>query len=226
MPIPGLAWLFVEVETDEGISGLGECTDYAVNNHLVRGLEAVKPLVIGSDPNNIEEIWQRIFHVYSDLNGRGYVSHLISAIDIALWDIKGKVLGAPIYDLLGGPVRKSVPLYTHVRDISAGAGIDTLIEEAKLTVAAGYSAIKTDPFPNRRTMGETYYGANTTTRSARSARTQTSRCASANATSPAGITTRFCGTGWSTTSCPTSRGVVVSARYVASPRWPRSSTSG
>ena len=160
MPIPGLAWLFVEVETDEGISGLGECTDYAVNNHLVRGLEAVKPLVIGSDPNNIEEIWQRIFHVYSDLNGRGYVSHLISAIDIALWDIKGKVLGAPIYDLLGGPVRKSVPLYTHVRDISAGAGIDTLIQEAKLTVAAGYSAIKTDPFPNRRTMGETYYGAN------------------------------------------------------------------
>ncbi len=160
MPIPGLAWLFVEVETDEGITGLGECTDYAVNSHLVRGLEAVKPLVIGSDPNNIEEIWQRIFHAYSDLNGRGYVSHLISAIDIALWDIKGKVLGVPIYDLLGGPLRESVPLYTHVRDLSNGSGIDTLIEEAKLTVAAGFKAIKTDPFPNRRTMGETYYGAN------------------------------------------------------------------
>ena len=91
MPIPGLAWLFVEVETDEGVSGLGECTDYAVNSHLVRGIEAIKPLVVGSDPKNIEEIWQRIFHVNSDLNGRGYISHLISAIDIALWDIKGKV---------------------------------------------------------------------------------------------------------------------------------------
>ncbi|MEE8045800.1 MAG: mandelate racemase/muconate lactonizing enzyme family protein [Dehalococcoidia bacterium] len=160
MPIPRRAWLFVEVETDEGVTGLGECTDYAVNSHLVRGLEAIKPLVIGSDPKNIEEIWQRIFRFNSDLNPRGYISHLISAIDIALWDIRGKVLGAPIYDLIGGPVRDSVPLYTHVRDISAGQGIDTLIEEAKLTVAAGYKAIKTDPFPSRKTMGETHYGAN------------------------------------------------------------------
>lgn len=160
MPIPGLAWLFVEVETDEGVSGIGECTDYAVNSHLVRGIEAIKPLVVGSDPKNIEEIWQRIFHVNSDLNGRGYISHLISAIDIALWDIKGKVLGVPVYDLLGGAVRESVPLYTHVRDISAGQGIETMQEEARLTMAAGYQAIKTDPFPNRRTMGETFYGAN------------------------------------------------------------------
>ncbi|MBI4218904.1 MAG: hypothetical protein HY682_02090 [Chloroflexi bacterium] len=116
MPVDGLAWLFVEVETDEGIIGLGECTDYLSNPHLVRGLEAVKPLVVGADPSHIEEIWQRLFHAYSDLNGRGYVSHLISAIDIALWDIKGKVLGVPIYDLLGGPVRECVPLYTHVPD--------------------------------------------------------------------------------------------------------------
>ena len=160
MPIPGLAWLFVTVETDEGVTGLGECTDYAVNNHLVRGLEAIKPLVVGTDPKNIEEIWQRIFHVNSDLNPRGYISHLISAIDIALWDIRGKVLGVPIYDLLGGPVRESVPLYTHVRDIGAGQGIDTLIAEAKATVAAGYKAIKTDPFPYRGTIGGTHYGAN------------------------------------------------------------------
>jgi len=70
------------------------------------------------------------------------------------------VLGVPVYDLLGGAVRESVPLYTHVRDISAGQGIETMQEEARLTMAAGYQAIKTDPFPNRRTMGETFYGAN------------------------------------------------------------------
>ena len=160
MPIDGLAWLFIEVETDEGVSGLGECTDYASNSHLARGLEAIKPLVVGTDPKNIEEIWQRIFHVYSDLNGRGYISHLISAIDIALWDIRGKTLGVPVYDLIGGPVRESVPLYTHVRDLISGQGIDTLVEEAKLTMEAGYEAIKTDPFPSRRTMGEKFYGAN------------------------------------------------------------------
>ncbi|MBI4304746.1 MAG: mandelate racemase/muconate lactonizing enzyme family protein, partial [Chloroflexi bacterium] len=138
--------LFVEVETDEGVTGLGECTDYLSNPHLVRGLEAIKPLVVGADPSHIEEIWQRLFHAYSDLNGRGYVSHLISAIDIALWDIKGKVLGVPIYDLLGGPVRDSVPLYTHVPDQAAGAKIDDMVAAARKTKAGGYQAIKTDPF--------------------------------------------------------------------------------
>ena len=160
MPIEGLAWLFVEVETDEGVTGLGECTDYLSNPHLVRGIEAVKPLVIGSDPGNIEEIWQRIFHAYSDLNGRGYVSHLISAIDIALWDIKGKVLGVPIYELLGGPVRDRVPLYTHVQDQwYEGIKIDDMVAAAKKTKAAGYTAIKTDPWKWQRDPNPAFKGA-------------------------------------------------------------------
>ena len=160
MPIEGLAWLFVEVETDEGVTGLGECTDYLANPHLVRGIEAVKPLVIGADPGNIEEIWQRLFHAYSDLNGRGYVSHLISAIDIALWDIKGKVLGVPIYDLLGGPVRDRVPLYTHVQDQwYEGVKIDDMVAAAKKTKAAGYQAIKTDPWKWQRDPNPAFKGA-------------------------------------------------------------------
>ena len=61
MPIDGLPWLFVEVETDEGVSGLGECTDYGVNSHLVRGLEAIKQHVVGEDASQIENIWQKIF---------------------------------------------------------------------------------------------------------------------------------------------------------------------
>jgi galactonate dehydratase len=160
MPIEGLCWLFVEVETDEGVTGLGECTDYLANPHLVRGIEAVKPLVVGADPANIEEIWQRIFHAYSDLNGRGYVSHLISAIDIALWDIKGKVLGVPIYELLGGPVRDRVPLYTHVQDQwYEGVKIEDMVAAAKKTKAAGYSAIKTDPWKWQRDPNRDFRGA-------------------------------------------------------------------
>ena len=131
MPINKLAWVFVEVDTDQGISGLGECTEYIGNPHLVRGLEAVKPLVIGTDPRHIEEIWQRLFHAYSNLNSRGYISHLISAIDIALWDIRGKMLGVPIYELLGGPVRKEVSLYTHVRDQWHSPDVDTMMTEAR-----------------------------------------------------------------------------------------------
>ena len=153
----GLAWVLVSVETDEGVTGWGECTDYIANPQLVRGIEAVKPFVIGVDASHIEEIWQRIFHIYSDLNGRGFVSHLISAIDIALWDIKGKVLDRPIYDLLGGPVRESVPLYTHVNDTSQGDTFEDhlagMMEDARQTKAAGFQAIKTDPFPSRREYG-------------------------------------------------------------------------
>ncbi len=159
MPIDTLAWVFVEVDTDEGLSGLGECTEYIGNPHLVRGLEAIKPLVIGTDPRHIEEIWQRLFHAYSNLNGRGYISHLISAIDIALWDLRGKMLGVPIYDLLGGPVRDSVPLYTHVRDQWHSDDLDGMVSQAKQAKEQGYQAIKTDPFPQTQAAGSAFKGA-------------------------------------------------------------------
>jgi galactonate dehydratase len=165
MPREGLAWLFVEVETDEGVTGVGECTYYFSNPHLVRGIEAVKPLVIGEDPANIEEIWQRIFHVYSDLNPRGYVSHLISAIDIALWDIKGKVLGVPIYQLLGGPVRDHVPLYTH----PAGGTLEETVDSAIRMKEEGFKATKTDPFSRQRSTGKGFRGADWVERLSRKA---------------------------------------------------------
>ncbi|MBM32537.1 MAG: mandelate racemase [Chloroflexi bacterium] len=163
MPLERLAWLFVEVETDEGITGIGECTNYSANPALIFGMESlIKPLVIGEDPWKIEKIWHRIFSTYSSSNGRGYISNLISGLDIALWDIKGKSLGVPIYELLGGPVRERVPLYTHVQDQTphqAGSikdgktefrtpTIEEMIDAAKDAKAAGYEAIKTDPFPS------------------------------------------------------------------------------
>jgi hypothetical protein len=61
MPLDGLAWLFVEVETDDGAVGVGECSNYLGNPHLARGLEAVKPLIVGADARRLEEIWQRLF---------------------------------------------------------------------------------------------------------------------------------------------------------------------
>ncbi len=148
MVTPPREWLFIEIETDEGVTGLGECSDYASTAHLVGGLEAIKPFIVGSDPRNIEDIWQKLFHGYSDLNGRGYVSHLISAIDIALWDLKGKVLGVPIFQLLGGPVRDNVPVYTHVPGPLGNPDlkVDVAIAAAKKAIASGFQAIKTDPF--------------------------------------------------------------------------------
>jgi galactonate dehydratase len=141
-------WLFVVVETDEGVTGIGECTNQTSMAHLTRGLEVIKPFVIGRDPANIEAIWQRVYHFYGELNPRGYITHLLSAIDLALWDIKGKVLGVPIYELLGGPVRDRVALYTHVPGRwFTDVPISEMQRVAKAHRAAGFEAIKTDPFP-------------------------------------------------------------------------------
>ena len=93
MPIENLPWLFVEVHTDEGITGLGECSWYGNNTLIQQGIESVKPWVIGQDPANIEEIWQLIYRRHLRIGGRGPISAVISGIDIALWDIKGKALG-------------------------------------------------------------------------------------------------------------------------------------
>ncbi|MDP6822022.1 MAG: mandelate racemase/muconate lactonizing enzyme family protein, partial [Dehalococcoidia bacterium] len=152
-------WLFVEVETDEGITGLGEATDTHAAPALITAFETIKPMIVGEDPANIEEIWQRIFHSFSNINGRGFTSHLISAIDTALWDIRGKVLGQPIYNLIGGPVRDRVPLYTHIQDIRQANGLQDAYDQTKRVISEGYTAIKTDPFNLQRPSGPRHWGA-------------------------------------------------------------------
>jgi galactonate dehydratase len=160
MPKKGLPWVFAEVHTDEGVTGLGEGTNYNGNVLVAQGLRAARELVIGLDPANIEEIWQRIFRHYTYLGGRGLISGVVSAIDIALWDIKGKVLGVPIYQLLGGKVRDRVPLYTHIQDAwYEGVTIPDAVQAAKATKKAGYHAFKTDPFKWARNYRGPFQGA-------------------------------------------------------------------
>ena len=148
-PRPYNRWLFVTVETDEGVTGVGECTNQTAIAHLTRGMEVIRPFAVGRDPANIEALWQRVYHFYGELNPRGYITHLLSAIDIALWDIKGKVLGVPVYELLGGPVRDRVSLYTHVAGCwrPGEVSIDDMQRQARERKASGFQAIKTDPFP-------------------------------------------------------------------------------
>src|SRR5262249_6592122 len=105
-----------------------------------------------------EAHWQRIYHSYGELNPRGYITHLLSAADIALWDIKGKVLGVPIYELLGGPVRDRVPLYTHAPGPHGDTTLDELAEAARAAKAAGFEALKTDPFPSQLDPDSPYDG--------------------------------------------------------------------
>jgi galactonate dehydratase len=114
----GTGWgeyLFVEVRTDEGVSGWGEITTTtpAANRGVAAMVRQVNPLLVGDDPARIEDAWHKIFRAFTYMGSRGAGTNVVSAIDIALWDIRGKVLGLPVCDLLGGRVRDDLLIYTH-----------------------------------------------------------------------------------------------------------------
>jgi len=139
--------LFVQVETDGGVTGWGEVTTtYPVANRGTRAvLDQMDEFLGGEDPARIERIWHRVFRAFTYTGSRGMTTNVISGIDIALWDIRGKVLGLPVYELLlGGPVRESVALYTHP---NPDIGPEEAAREAKEIIASGHRAIKFDPFP-------------------------------------------------------------------------------
>ena len=103
-------WVFIEVETDEGITGIGEATLEPFERTVVTLVEDYKRTVIGKDPSAIEHLWEdryRARFFRSDL----LVNVAPSAIEIACWDIEGKMLGVPCYELFGGPYRETVPCY-------------------------------------------------------------------------------------------------------------------
>jgi len=107
-------FLFVVVDTDAGIHGVGEAGITGRELAVMGAVEHLKPLLIGQDPARIEHIWQTLFRG-GFFPAQHILSAAISAIDIALWDIKGKALGVPIYELLGGRVRDRVVCYPHNR---------------------------------------------------------------------------------------------------------------
>ncbi|WP_417309266.1 mandelate racemase/muconate lactonizing enzyme family protein [Devosia sp.] len=141
-------FLFVEVTTDEGITGWGEITTTTklANRALCAILSRIGEVLEGQDPTHIERIWQKLFRNFTYMGSRGAAVECISAIDIALWDIYGKSLGKPIFELLGGPVRDEIALYTHPdqRKFTSKEGV---IAEIQAIVGSGHTALKFDPFP-------------------------------------------------------------------------------
>jgi mannonate dehydratase len=135
---PGRNFVTLKIETDAGVYGLGDATlngrELAVAAYLT---EHVIPCLIGRDAHRIEDIWQYLYK--GAYWRRGPVTMTaIAAVDTALWDIKGKVAGLPLYQLLGGAAREGVMVYGHAN----GATIEETVEAALAYRAEGYKAIR------------------------------------------------------------------------------------
>jgi galactonate dehydratase len=145
------AWTFVQLDTDEGITGFGEASNFPGNGSLIVGdaLRRIREFVVGEDPREITRLWHKLFRKAAYLGPRGLPTAVVSGVDIALWDLRGKALGCPVYELLGGKVRERVPLYAN--GWFAGCeSPDDYVAAARQVVAAGHSAIKLDPFLEMR----------------------------------------------------------------------------
>jgi galactonate dehydratase len=141
-----LSYVFVQVDTDEGLTGWGEITTYPgriANRTIVAALCEIDEFLRGQDASQIEAVWHKLLRAFTYVGTRGATTAMVSAIDIALWDIKGQALGVPIYELLGGPLRETIPLYTHFKYTTS---VEGMVENATAEVERGSRAIKTDPF--------------------------------------------------------------------------------
>jgi len=132
-------FMFVVVETDEGLYGVGEAGVTGRELAVMGAIEHFRPLLIGQDPFRIEHIWQTLFRG-GFFPAQRILTAAISAIDIALWDIKGKALAVPVYELLGGRVRDSVVCYPH--NGGRGGDLASLVESCTRTGEEGWKFVR------------------------------------------------------------------------------------
>ncbi len=145
-------WTFVKLYTDEGITGVGEASLERFNDIVANAAESLKNFVVGQDPFQIEYIWNAIYKT-TFWHGGVIILSALSAIEQALWDIKGKALGVPIYEFLGGKLRDKVRAYANawafgkiVTEMTNEDTPDSIAENALKMVDKGFTAMKWDPF--------------------------------------------------------------------------------
>ncbi|CAH1649085.1 Gluconate dehydratase [Hyphomicrobiales bacterium] len=143
-------WLFLKIYTDEGIEGVGECSGWP--RVVETAVQDLRNILIGENPADIERLWQKMQVAMMGHGMTGVVgAGAMTGIDMALWDIKGKALGTPVWNLLGGKVRDRVRIYSHASDpdvalslkergitaIKTGGVKDTVRKVAALREAVG-----------------------------------------------------------------------------------------
>ncbi len=138
--------LIVQVHTDEGLVGFGEVDsspevvkaiiDAPKSHRLCTGLAAT---IVGEDPLEVERLWEKMYRASVWFGRRGAAIQAMSGVDIALWDLRGKILGLPVYKLLGGAYRKQIPAYASVLMPETPEAVSLEVERRK---REGFSAIK------------------------------------------------------------------------------------
>ncbi len=145
-------WVFVRVDTDQpGLYGWGEATLEWKTKGVVGSVEDLAVLLIGQDPRRVEHLWQVMYRQYFWRAGVVTLSAL-SGIDQALWDIKGKEVGKPVCELLGGPVRDTLRYYDHLGGGSLEGMYKTIApeefaERMDESLSKGFTAVKAMPIP-------------------------------------------------------------------------------
>jgi mannonate dehydratase len=131
-------WVIVKVLTDQpGLYGIGSASDVFHPETVMKAVETMAPMLIGREAGRIEDIWQSVYTSGYWRNG-SILNTALAGIDMALWDIKGKEAGMPVYALLGGPCRAAVPAYAH----AGGRDLDELEDSVRRYMAEGYAVIR------------------------------------------------------------------------------------
>ena len=130
--------IFVKVDTDDGVYGIGEAGMQRRARAIAETVKAMRPDLVGQDPFRIEHLWQTMFRG-GFFPGGGIQTSAVSAVDIALWDIKGKALGVPVYELLGGRVRDKVVCYPHNGESHR---TEDLLQSCRRTTKAGWKFVR------------------------------------------------------------------------------------
>jgi galactonate dehydratase len=146
-PGSGKNWLFVKVDTDAGVAGWGECyTQTDRDQSIAAHVQQLGRYLIGRDPFHIKHFTHMAYHDFAGKRGAMDFYSALSGTEQALWDIIGKHLSTPVYNLLGGPCREKIRVYANGWYEGAKTP-DVLAKKAAETVARGFTALKFDPFP-------------------------------------------------------------------------------
>jgi len=139
-------WTLVKIYTDTGHTGVGEATNWPGSPIVYEAARHVGQRIIGLDPMRTDFIWTKLYRDLNWIGPYGASMCAISGIDMALLDLKGKVLGVPCYELLGGAFRKEILLYANYWFTSGGHNPEDYARQARAVKDAGFTGLKFDPF--------------------------------------------------------------------------------